>query len=186
MITSPITHKFTVNDVIVMEEAGVLHPEERFELLNGEIMDMSPIHPSHANCVTLLNRLFTRNLSPEAYIVSIQNPVKLSDISVLQPDVTIAYYRQELLHNEFIRPLDVALIIEVADSTYHFDRSNKLSAYAEAGVGEYWIVNLSKRQIEVYLGPEAGKYAKAVTYLDVFDTSLGFPLKVADILPGRS
>ena len=182
MITTPTKHKFTVESLLLMEQAGIFPPEQRIELLSGEIIDMSPINAPHAYCVTLLNRFFTRQLSPDLYIVSIQNPMQLSSYSLPQPDVVVAHFR-EALNQHYIQASDVVLLIEVADTSYDYDRHIKLKEYASAGIPEYWIVNLPKQQIEVYTHPEEDEYRQIKIHKKSFETSLGHTLSFKEILP---
>lgn len=185
MIATPTRYKFTVENLLQMEQAGVFPSDYRLELISGEIIDMSPIHPPHAQCVTLLNRFFTRELPAHLYIVSIQNPIQLSAYSLPQPDVVVAHYREGLLEKH-IQPQDIALLIEVSDSSYDYDRHAKLQEYAAANVTEYWIVNLPQHQFELYTKPEGGAYTQINIYQRAFDTSLGVRLSPEDILPKKA
>lgn len=186
MIATPTRHKFTVESLLLMEQAGIFPPDQRMELLSGEVIDMSPINAPHAYCVTLLNRFFTRQLPPDLYIVSIQNPIQLSVHSLPQPDVVIARFREGLLDQEHIQAKDIVLLIEVADSSYEYDRHIKFKEYAQAGIPEYWIVNLPQRQIEVYTQPKEDRYTQTKIRKEAFDTSLGHSLSPVEILPRKS
>jgi Uma2 family endonuclease len=141
-----------------MAAAGILTEEDRVELLDGEIVEMSPIGPRHAGTVNRLTRLFTKSLGDLA-TVSVQNPVLLSRTGEPQPDVTILAFREDGYGARLPEPRDVLLLIEVADSSAAVDRHLKLRLYAEAGVGEYWIVHLPGDRIEVYRDPSNGRYA---------------------------
>ena len=143
---------------------------------------MSPINPPRASSVTKLDRFFSKHLSQEEYIIRIQNPVLLSDYSLPEPDVVVAYYRDALLENEHTRPSDVALLIEVADTTYRSDRDTKAPLYAAEGVPVYWIVNLNKQQVEVYTHPKEGEYTQVQIHQDAFGV-LGTKIAPSDIFP---
>ncbi len=173
MINTPTKHKFTVASLLLMEETGILPPDHRTELLNGELIDMSPIKAPHAYCVSMLNRFFSQNLPPDTYFVSVQNPMQLSEHSLPQPDVLVARYRAEGYFERHVQPPDVVLLIEVADSSYRYDRQTKLPEYAAAGVPEYWIVNIGERQLEVYTQPEENYYKQAVIEKRSWVTALG-------------
>ena len=145
---------------------------------------MGPINLPHANSVTKLDRFFSKHFSQEEYIIPIQNPVLLSDYSLSEPNVVVAYYRNALLENEHTRPSDVALLIEVADTTYCSDRDTKAPLYAAEGVPVYWIVNLNKQQVEVYTHPKEGKYTQVQIHQDAFKV-LGFIITPRDIFPKK-
>ncbi len=177
-------HRFTVDDVYLMVDHGILLSDQRIELINGEIIDMSPINLPHANSVTKLDRFFSKHLSQDDYIIRVQNPILLSDYSLPEPDLVIAYYREALLEDEHTRPNDVVLLIEVADTTYRSDRDTKAPLYAAEGVPAYWIVNLNKRQVEVHTHPKEGKYTQVQIHQDAFNV-LGAIITPLDIFPRK-
>ncbi len=177
-------HRFTVDDVYLMVDHGILPPDQRIELINGEIIDMSPINLPHANSVTKLDRFFSKHLSQEDYIVRVQNPILLSDYSLPEPDIAVAHYRDALLEDEHTRPDDIVLLIEVADTTYRSDRDTKAPLYAAEGVPVYWIVNLNKQQVEVYSDPKEGKYTQVQVYQNTFEV-LGSTITPRDIFPKK-
>lgn len=149
---------FTVRDYYRMGEAGVFGPDERVELLEGEILRMNPIGPRHANCVDRLNHLFVVSLGDRAQ-VRIQNPVRLSEISEVQPDVALV--RRDRDTEGHPGPSDVLLLVEVADTSVAFDRRVKLPLYARAGIPEAWIVDLPAAAVEVHREPEITGYARS-------------------------
>lgn len=177
-------HRFTVDDVYLMVDHGILPSDQRIELINGEIIDMSPINLPHANSVTKLGRFFSKHLSQGDYIIRVQNPVLLSNYSLPEPDLVIAHYREALLEDEHTRPNDLVLLIEVADTTYRSDRDTKALLYAAEGVPVYWIVNLNKRQVEVHTHPKEGKYTQLQIHQDAFDV-LGATITPLDIFPKK-
>ena len=177
-------HRFTVDDVYLMVDHGILPADQRIELINGEIIDMSPINLPHANSVTKLDRFFNKHLSQDKYIIRVQNPILLSDYSLPEPDIVVAYYREALLENEHTRPQDTALLIEVADTTYRSDRDTKSPLYAAEGIAVYWIVNLNRRQVEVYTHPKEGEYTQVQVYQDTFEV-LGTTITPHDIFPKK-
>lgn len=163
---------------------------QRIELLNGEIIDMRrdaahPLNPPHANCVRKLLRVFQAHLSSENYVIDSQNPLQLSDKSLLQPDLVILPYGKELLRAGHLQGLYVMLLIEVSDSTYDYDRHTKFKAYAKTGIPEYWIIHLKESQIEVYTEPTDETYTQHKVYKKAFRTSLGFSLDLDDLLSFR-
>ncbi len=148
-----VTHRrFTVDDYHRMAETGILTEDDRVELLDGQVLQMSPIGPAHSGCVNRLTRLFSR-LPARSATVSVQNPVVLSARSEPQPDVALLRYREDGYASRHARPDDVLLLIEVADSSTQADRSVKVPLYAAAGIGEVWLVDLVGEHIVVYRDP---------------------------------
>lgn len=150
-------HLFTVEDYYRMASAGILQPHDRVELIEGEIINMSPIGSPHAGCVMCLMNLFVRLLGDKANINS-QNPVRLSDLSEPQPDVAVLKPRADFYRNAHPTPGDVLLLVEVSDTTLDYDRKTKLPLYANSGIAEYWIIDLNAEAIEIYTEPANGTY----------------------------
>lgn len=145
-------HFFTVAEYDRMGETGILTEDDRVELVEGEIIEMSPIGRRHAACVARLTNLFTRLLIENA-IVWVQNPIVLNDYSEPQPDITLLRRRDDFYEHSLPTPSDVLLVVEVADTTLEYDRQIKVPLYARAGIAEVWIVNLVDEQIEIYSDP---------------------------------
>ena len=118
-----------------MAETGVLRPDARVELLDGQIMDMSPIGPFHGGVVGRLARLFN-TVSNDRWLVLSQHPVRLDEHSEPQPDVLLLRPIQDDYTNRLPRPDDVYLVVEVSDSTLSLDREDKLPLYGCAGIVE--------------------------------------------------
>ncbi|MEM8777305.1 MAG: Uma2 family endonuclease [Cyanobacteria bacterium P01_G01_bin.49] len=154
-----ITRKFNVDEYYKMAEIGILTPEDRVELIRGEIIAMSPIGTKHAACVNRLANLFPRLLGNKG-IVSVQNSIRLDNYSEPQPDIVLLKYRSDFYENKIPQPTDIDLLIEVSDSTIKYDQEIKLPLYAESQISEVWIVNVNNKTLEVYCQP------KAQTYLD--------------------
>jgi Uma2 family endonuclease len=186
MISVPVRHRFSVDDLLLMEESGVFPPGQRIELIDGEIIDMSPINQPHAACVRKLIRFFQQHLQLDQYILDAQNPLQLTEHTLPQPDLIIAHYRPELLNEEHIQPADVALLIEVSDATYAYDRNGKYAQYAAAGIPIYWIVNLNQRQVEVYSQPSGDQYQNAEVYQSEFEVLENLTIVPDDIFPKQS
>ena len=157
MGTQVSTKKFTVYDFHRMGEAGILSEDDRVELLEGEIIEMTPIGSRHAACVSRLNRILTSQLGPTA-IVSVQNPIRLNDRSEPQPDIALLKPRPDFYAEAHPKPDDILLVIEVADTSVELDRETKLPLYAKAGIPEVWIVALTQRSVEIYRQPDAQGY----------------------------
>ena len=140
-----------------MAESGVLPPDARVELLNGRIIDMSPIGPAHGGTVKRLSRIFN-TLANGRWLVSTQDPVRLDDHSEPEPDVALLLPAPDDYTSRHPRPEEVFLLIEVSDSTLEYDQEEKLPAYGRAGVAEVWIVNLHEPALEVYREPHFNGY----------------------------
>ena len=140
-----------------MAETGVFRPEDRVELLDGDIIDMSPIGPSHGSVTKRLNQHFSL-LARGRWIVSVQDPVHLEDYSEPQPDLMLLKVSHDFYRNQHPVPADVLLLVEIADTSVEYDRHQKLPAYGKAGICECWIVNLQEKSIEIYREPHLTGY----------------------------
>lgn len=148
---------FTVSDYYKMAEAGILSPDDRVELIRGEILKKWRKSSQHAGTVNHLAKLAILALHEKA-VVSVQHPMSINDYSEPEPDIVVAKRRKDMYRSAHPRPEDVFLLIEVADSSLAFDRKVKTPLYAQAGIPEYWIVNLNDRQIEIFRSPAEGEY----------------------------
>ena len=153
--------RFTSGEVQAMLRAGILHEDDPLELIDGQLVVMSPIHDPHIVCVNRLNRLFVERTDPEV-AVSVQNPVRIDEHNEPEPDVVLS-----TALDGAPRPDDVMLLVEVSGSTLDYDRDVKRSLYARAGLPEVWIVNLDDQQIEVHRNPDGDVYrTRHLTGLD--------------------
>ena len=174
-------HRFSVKEYYRMAETGVLRPDARVELLNGEIIDMSPIGPFHGGVVSRLTRLFNK-LSKNRWLVWPQNPLRLDDHSEPEPDVMLLKPAADDYVSQHPQPDDVFLLIEVADSTLDYDQTEKLPAYGRAGIAEVWIVNLNDLTVEVYREPHFTGYGrKTVARAGDILAPLAFPDAAVDV-----
>lgn len=158
--------RFTVDDYHQMARAGILRPGDRVELIEGEIIEMSPIGEAHAACVDRLNSLFSERLRARV-VVRVQNPVRLGKHSEPQPDVASLIPRSDFYAAGHPGPGDVILVVEVSDTTQAYDRDVKIPAYARAGIREVWLVDLAAHHVEVF------RRAKGERYEDVSRTPRG-------------
>ena len=142
-----------------MAEVGILRPEERVELVEGEIIVMAPIGPNHAWSVALDIPLFSQ-YAGDRFFVQVQNPIRLDDGSEPQPDVMLLRRRSEGYFAAHPTPPDVLLVIEVADSSLEYDREVKAHLYGRAGVPETWVKNLPEDCIERFTEPGPEGYAQ--------------------------
>ncbi len=174
---------FTVDDYYKMAEVGILKPTDRVELINGEIIQMSPIKSLHASVVDTLSAELNFQLRGKA-IIRTQNPIRINQYSEPEPDIGIAKFKKDKYRAYHPTPEDVLLIIEIADTTLMKDRTIKKQLYAEAGIPEYWIVNLKEQEIEVYREPAGKTYSESSTIRpgeNITSANIDFELAV-DIL----
>ena len=183
---TPQTRKFTVAEYYRMAEAGILKPDERVELIEGEIVVMPPIGPEHADDVDQFNAVFA-SYAPGRFRIRIQNPVHLDSGSEPQPDAMLLRLRPEGYRAAHPTPADVLLVIEVADSTLAFDRDVKAHLYGRNGIPETWVRNLPEDCIERFTQPGPEGYAQhTVHHRGDTITPVSFPdleLAVAELLP---
>jgi Uma2 family endonuclease len=162
MTARPAPHRFSVTLYEKMIDNGILREDDRVELIRGEIVAKMPIGKQHAACVKRLNRLFNSLLGAQA-VVSVQDPIQFAD-SEPEPDIALLVPKGDYYASDKPAPADVLLIVEVADTSLEYDREAKGAVYAEAGIAEYWIVNLVDTCVEVYRQPRAdGTYADVRT-----------------------
>jgi Uma2 family endonuclease len=154
---------FTVAEYRRMVEAGILSEEDRVELIDGEVFEMSPIGNRHAACVGVLTRVLTLLLQHVA-LVWVQNPIRLDNYSEPQPDLVVLKPRPDFYRKSLPTPEDVLLVIEVSDTTLEYDRKVKVPLYARAGIPEAWVVNLPDERLEVYADPANGAYQSITSY----------------------
>jgi Uma2 family endonuclease len=145
-----------------MGAAGVFGPEARLELIEGEIVEMTPIGSRHAGAVNTLTRLLLR-LAGDRAVVSVQNPVILGDRSVPQPDLALLAPRGDSYAGSHPTIADILLTIEVADTTLAYDIETKVPLYARAGIPEAWIVDVNEQTIRAYRDPSASGYKTTFT-----------------------
>lgn len=183
-LAPPRPRRWTRQEYHRMVEVGLLQEDDRVELLDGEIVEMSPVGPPHCAVVTRATSVLMRTFG-DAFYLRVQLPVAVDEYSEPQPD--LAVIRVEDLDEEE-HPATVLLAVEVSDSSLRYDRVRKSRAYSRAGIPEYWIVNLRERQLEVLRDPdpEAGVYReRQVLGPDDEIRPLGASraLRVADLLP---
>jgi Uma2 family endonuclease len=154
---------FTVDEYHRMAKAGIFGPEERVELIDGEIIHMSPIGPRHAGCVINVNRILLTHLGDRA-VISPQNPVVIRPRSEPQPDMLVLRPRDVSYSRAHPTPEDVLLAIEVGDTTVRFDRIVKARLYARARIREYWLIDAGRETVDVFRAPEGDAYTSFTTY----------------------
>lgn len=149
--------RFTVDEYEAMGAAGILGEDDRVELIDGEILTMSPPGPPHYGTVNRLTHLFVR-LAGETAVVHVQSPVRVDRYSEPQPDLALLRPRADYYAGARVTPVDVLLAIEVADTSLAFDRTVKAALYARRGIVEYWIVDVHSRAVIRHADPRDGRY----------------------------
>ena len=155
-------YRLSVDQYHQMIAAGILAEDDRVQLLEGEIVLMTPIGPLHRCALVAAEEALSR-LFPGEWKVITQQPITLA-ASEPEPDLSVVRRVAALAPDRHPGPADVALIIEVADSSLPLDRNRKQAIYAAAGIPEYWIVNLAERCIEVYREPAPAAAGGIATY----------------------
>jgi hypothetical protein len=185
MSTQLAIRRFTVEEYHLMAKAGILTADDRVELIEGQIIRMTPIGSTHQFQVDLLAELFVRLLAGRA-IIRVQGPIRLNDLSEPQPDLCLLRLRQDRYRQSHPGPADVLLVVEVSDTTLQYDRDVKMLLYARAGIGEAWLVDLAADRVMVYRLPSPDGYRETRAVgrgerLDLLDFP-GVELLVDDIL----
>lgn len=177
---------FTVHEYYQMAEAGILDPDERVELIEGEIFEMSPVGGSHIKRINDVTKLLNRSLGDRVE-VSPQNSVRLNDRSEPMPDIAVLRYRGD--DDEVPVVGDVLVLIEVAVSSIRRDLGLKLELYARAGIPEVWVLDMNGWRLLRHADPAVGRYSR-VDELRSSD-SISIPtipdvsLSIADLLGRR-
>lgn len=193
-MTTVTPKKFTLDEYHRLEELGFFSPDERVELIRGEIIQMPTKKTPHSVCNTLLVQELIILLGRRA-IVRGQEPIILPADSEPQPDVVIANNSPDNYISSHPYPENVLLVIEISDSTLSYDRTTKLSLYAEDGISHYWIFNLVDNCLEIYNEPfqdMQGKFSyrlRQVALPNETVTLPGFPdlsLNLSSVFPRQS
>jgi Uma2 family endonuclease len=187
MVTATVdTRRWTREEYERLAESGFFHPEERLELVDGAIYEMSPQSGFHATGVRAVD-MALRPIFTAGYDIRCQFPLALGPDSEPEPDVAVVPGSWTDYTNS--HPTSAVLVVEVAESSLLHDRKRKIPLYARAGIPEAWILNLVNWRLEVYRHPEHGIYASRVVLHDGNSVSpLARPeasIPVASLLPLR-
>lgn len=157
-------HRFSVEEYHLMGEAGIFGEDDRVELIDGEVVEMTPIGWRHAQVVTGLTDALADFREVGGYAVSVQNPLSLDDHGEPQPD--LALLRRDRETGRLPAAGDVLVVVEVSDTSVAYDRDIKLPLYAGSGIAEAWLVDLTTDRVEVCTDPQeaAGGYGKVEVY----------------------
>jgi len=185
-------HRMTVNEYERLADSGILD-DPQVELINGLLVQKMTRKPRHVSACELVAGALEA-LLPEGWYIREQNPLRIPDYDEPEPDIVIARGSRGRYATRHPGSEDVALVVEVADTSLGKDRGEKLLAYGQGGVPVYWIVNLLDNQIEVYSEPDrtSGGYARCVVHaasdsvpLEIEDAEAG-RVAVSDVLPGET
>jgi len=163
MTVQLITRKFNTSQYHQMNQSNILTEDDRVELINGEIIEMSPIGTKHTSCINRCNSILP-NLLGQKVIISIQNPITLNNLSEPQPDIALLKPRADFYENSHPQPQDIFLLIEVVDSSIDYDRDIKIPLYANSNIYEVWLIDINAQLITVYRYPQNDNYQEITTY----------------------
>jgi len=147
----------TCADYHRMAEAGILDPDERIELIHGELIEMSPSGPLHSSIITRMHRLLQNTLGDNALIFA-QSPIRIPPYSEPEPDLAVVQWQSDFYANRHPEPTDILWLVEVSDTSLAKDEMVKAPLYAAAGIQVFWIVNIAMHQLEVFSGPTTLDY----------------------------
>ncbi|NEN98068.1 MAG: Uma2 family endonuclease [Moorea sp. SIO3I7] len=170
---------WTVEEYHRMAKVGILQPDEPVELIAGQIIrQMSPQGTPHATAIRLTRRLLDNRLREQG-LVQTQLPIQLSNYSEPEPDLAVVMPDELRYLDHHPTPSEIYLIIEVADTTLKRDCELKANHYAEAKIADYWVIDLSNRQLHVFRKPTDQGYQSQVI---IADNQTILPLQFSDCL----
>ena len=144
-------------------EIGILGSDNRVELVDGEILMMSPIGPPQGGLITRLNKFFTKHL-PDIVDCRVQLPIGVNDHSEPEPDIALVRRQEDDYQVKHPMPSDVFLLIEVAQSSVSYDLGKKLRIYAQSHVPEYWVIDIGKRIVITHREPVGATYNQVKSF----------------------
>jgi Uma2 family endonuclease len=150
-------HRLTVEEYYRMAELGILAPDARVELIEGEIIDMAPQGSRHAGIVSRLYERLVAVVGPSG-IVRCQLPIRLGTRSEPEPDFAVVKREERHYMNAHPVAADVLLLIEVANTTVSYDRLIKIPLYARHGILEAWLIDVQAARVHVFRDPQNGNY----------------------------
>jgi Uma2 family endonuclease len=187
--------RWTVEDYHRMGELGMIHADERTELIAGQVLFMAAKGTPHVLALRLLSIALDKLLAQQPFFVSTQDPIQLDDFSEPEPDCMIvrgvvldyAVDQRSVVDHRHPCPSDMALVVEVADSTLKYDTEVKDKLYAQSGITDYWVLDLKNRQLHVFRNPTPTGYTSHLILTEPNQiTPIAFPhitLNLTDILP---
>jgi Uma2 family endonuclease len=177
---------WTVDEYRRMTETGILNPDERVELIDGQIISMSAKNPPHA-ATNLCAADYLRSLLAGLALIRIQDPIALSYNSEPEPDIAVVQIDPRLYQDFHPGPDNILLLVEIADTTLETDRKRKAPAYAKAGITDYWILDVNTRQVYVFREPGEANYRQETVFNeDDVLSMLAFPeieVRISQLFP---
>lgn len=171
----------TFDEVLRMVEAGILDEDDRVELVDGVLVEMSPQGIDHADVVTDLTRALI-GVYPATFDVRVQTTHPLDQWQFREPDLVVSHR----IRGRWLEPSDVVLVIEVAKTSISYDTGRKARDYSAWGVRNYWVVDIDRRQLIVHTDPGADGYATTLAIPQTTPHPLpdaAAVFRLADILP---
>ena len=155
---------FSVDEFMRMIDAGIFVGRTgQIELIEGELIAMTPASAEHSDVIAWLTRWSAQNTDPAEFDVRVQCSIGVPELqSVPEPDV--AWVRKGDFRHSYPKASDVALLIEVCVSSGNYDRGRKAKLYAEAGISDYWVVDVVHASIDVMREPNQDGYSKVTAY----------------------
>lgn len=158
-----VRRKFTVEEYHLLARAGILREDDRVELIDGEVVEMSPVGSRHAGTVKRVRYHLTPLETTGRALISVQDPIRLGDFAEPEPDLALLRPRAGFYTTAHPTPEDVFLLVEVAETSADYDRQVKLPLYARWSIPEVWLVDLDQDRIEVHRYPSPDGYRDART-----------------------
>ncbi|KAM3114805.1 Uma2 family endonuclease [Phormidesmis sp. 146-33] len=167
--------RISVQDYHRIAEAGIFRPEERVELLEGQLIKMAAKGTAHSAAVSRVEGLLRTQLGSQA-LLRLQDPIRLNDYSEPEPDIAIVAPDPGYYENHHPIPSEVFWLIEVSDTTLKYDREVKAPSYARSGIVEYWILDVNQRVLHVYRSPSQNGYQSEIALAEESQIApLAFP-----------
>ncbi|MGI0483415.1 Uma2 family endonuclease [Geminocystis sp. CENA526] len=184
VIDSSSLRLLTVREYNLMAQVGILTNDEKVELINGQIITMSPQGSFHAAAITRTNRLLTNQLNE--ILIRLQLPIIVNEISQPEPDIAIVKYDHLDYDDRHPLATEVYLVMEIADTTLKTDLEIKRQLYASGNIPEYWVLDVKQRQLYIYRQANNGDYETTMILNDEGSIEpLNFPdvkIKVSEML----
>jgi Uma2 family endonuclease len=180
VLAEPQRRRFTVAEVWAMIEHGIIDPDEKFELIDGDFLPMSPKNHRHERTKHILNRALGRVID-DSLFVGIETTIYLDEWTFVEPDLVVV---PERLRTEEVTGPDILVAIEIADTSLRRDRDLKAPRYAQAGVPLFWLIDVNARRITIHERPVDGVWTliRVAGEADVLTVPAlpGFSFRLAD------
>ncbi len=158
MAIQPNKHLINVSEYYQLDRDYLFSKKKRVELIEGEIVEMTPMGSRHAAVVTRVMDRFLPLQASQKALTRIQLPICLSVYSEPEPDITLVNYQSDFYREGHPQPKNIYLIVEVSDTSIFQDRHVKLPLYAQYAISEVWLIDLNENVIETYREPFFQRY----------------------------